>query len=168
MEAAITQLSVIIPLYNEVKRFPQAFRLVKLWYQRHPGWEFIIVNDGSNDATDRLVTSVIRDYHRIRLISYRKNRGKGYAIKRGIRQVRKPYVLFTDIDFSTPLSELTLLSPFLKRADLVIGTRKVKGATITKHQPKFREWLGRRFTDLTNVWLGMDISDYTCGFKLFR
>lgn len=163
-----TSLSVVVPLYNEAERFEQKFQGLVKQYKDNPRWEFIFVNDGSTDTTGQLVKTAIRNYPWAKLISYPQNQGKGHAIKQGVRLAQKPYLLFTDIDFSTPLSELATLAPFLKKAEVVIGTRKIKGAAITKHQPKLREWLGKRFTDLTNLWLGMDISDYTCGFKLFK
>jgi len=162
-------LSIVFPLYNEHERFQRFFPILKKVHQDNPAWEFIFVNDGSIDETENLVKSMIADFPRMKFISYQPNQGKGYALKRGILKVTKPYVLFSDIDFSTPVAELETFIPFIKKgADVVMGTRKVKGATILKHQNSLREWLGKRFTDLTNFWLRMDISDYTCGFKLFK
>ena len=162
-------LSIILPLFNEQNRFDRIFPMIKRYYQANSGWEFIFVNDGSTDETLSTVKDKITGLSRMMLVTYPQNQGKGYAIKKGVMGAGKKYLLFTDIDFSTPLSELSLFTPFIKKsADAVIGTRKVKGAEITQHQPRLREWLGKRFTDLTNLWLGMDISDYTCGFKLFK
>lgn len=110
----------------------------------------------------------IKNYKFIKLISYAKNQGKGYALKQGVKQATKPLVLLCDVDFSTPLTELAkLYQPMLKGVDIVIGSRKVKGAKIIKHQSIWREWLGRQFTNLTNLWLDTKVSDVTCGFKLF-
>ena len=59
--------------------------------------------------------------------------------------------------------------PFIQKgADLVIGSRKVIGANVLKHQSKLREWLGRQFTNMAKIWLGLSVSDVTCGFKLFK
>jgi len=162
-------LSIIIPLYNEVERFPQNFKICQKYYREYPNWEFIFINDGSIDQTKNLVQQAIKEYPRMKLVSYSKNQGKGYALKQGVSVAKKPFVLITDIDFSTPLSELKLFYPFIQAgADIIIGTRKVRGANITKRQPPLREWLGKRFTDLTNLWLNLNISDYTCGFKFFK
>ncbi|OGD63319.1 hypothetical protein A2160_02410 [Candidatus Beckwithbacteria bacterium RBG_13_42_9] len=162
-------LSIVFPLFNEEERFSRGLPLIIKFYKAHQGWEFIFVNDGSSDKTKELVEEKIKNFPRMILISYRKNQGKGYALKQGILKANRNYVLFTDIDFSTPVSELKLFMPFVKRgADMIIGTRKIKGAVILKHQPKVREWLGKRFTNLTNFCLGLDVSDFTCGFKLFK
>ena len=90
-------------------------------------------------------------------------------MKQGVKKAAQPLSLITDIDFSTPLSELPKLSQEIEAGfDMVIGSRKTKGARVTKHQPKLREWLGTRFTDLSNLWLGLNVTDFTCGFKLFK
>ncbi len=162
-------LSIVIPLYNEQERFKEGFEVCKTYAKQYPKWEFIFVNDGSTDKTAQTVEKMTAGRKQMRLVSYQRNQGKGYAIRKGIQKARMPLVLFTDIDFSTPISELELLYPFIKNgADVVIGTRKVKGARISKRQAKLREWLGKQFTNVTNFWLGLDISDFTCGFKLFK
>ena len=152
-------LSVIIPVYNEAKRLPHALTICG----KNPGWEIIFVNDGSTDATAALIKKA-----GFKLISYPKNQGKGYALKHGEAATTKPLTLITDVDFSTPLTDLPKLLKALNGAGIVIGSRKTKGAQITKHQSPWREFLGRQFTNLTNLWLGTNVSDVTCGFKLFK
>lgn len=152
-------LSVIIPVYNEAKRLPRALTICG----KNPGWEIIFVNDGSTDNTAKLIKQ-----SGFKLISYPKNQGKGYALKQGVKSATRPLILITDVDFSTPLSELPKFLKALNGAEIVIGSRKTKGAQITKHQPRLREWLGKQFTNLTNLWLGLKVTDVTCGFKLFK
>ena len=100
------RLSVVIPAYNEVKRISGALAICKKWQQRFPGWEFIFVNDGSTDETAKHLTG-------FKLVSYPVNRGKGFALKQGVTQASRPLVLICDIDFSTPISDLKLLYPFV-------------------------------------------------------
>lgn len=150
-------LSVIIPVYNEARRLPRALSLC----QQYSDWEFIFVNDGSTDQTVDLIKTT-----KFKLVTYPKNRGKGFALKQGVKEATRQWILITDVDFSTPLSELPKLAKI--QADMVIGSRKTTGAKITKHQPAVREWLGRQFTNLTNLWLNLNVSDVTCGFKLFK
>lgn len=159
------KISVIIPVYNEENRLKKALKIIFWFHRQQPNWEFIVVNDGSGDNTEK----IIKNYKFIKLISYVQNQGKGYALKQGVKQATKPLVLLCDVDFSTPLTELAkLYQPMLKGVDIVIGSRKVKGAKITKHQSIWREWLGRQFTNLTNWWLKTKVSDATCGFKLMK
>ena len=150
-------LSIIIPVYNEAKRLPAALAVCR----QHPGWEIIFVDDGSTDNTAKLIKQ-----SGFKLISYPKNQGKGFALKQGVAAAKMPIILITDVDFSTPLTELNKFFPV--GADIVIGSRKTQGAQITRHQPRLREFLGKQFTNLTNFWLGTNVSDVTCGFKLFK
>ena len=155
------KLSVVIPVYNEAKRLPQALDICRRAAKANPGWEFIFIDDGSTDSTRKLIQST-----QFKLVADSKNQGKGHAIKLGVQSAITSLILITDVDFSTPLSELKKFFPV--SADIIIGSRKTKGAQITLHQPWWREWLGRQFTNITNLWLGLHVSDITCGFKLFK
>jgi len=162
-------LSVVIPLYNEEKRWEKGFKICLKFYKEYKNWEFIFVNDGSTDKTEEVVKNSIQVLSRMKLVSYSKNQGKGFALKKGVEKTTKKYILITDIDFSTPMEELKKFYPLIKnQADIVIGSRKAKGAQIVERQKVLREWLGARFTDLSNLWLKLNISDFTCGFKLFK
>ena len=73
-----------------------------------------------------------------------------------------------DIDMATPMNELIQFKKYQKKYDVIIGSRKMKGATIITRQPFFREFGGKVFTFLTNMIVTKNISDVTCGFKLFK
>jgi glycosyltransferase involved in cell wall biosynthesis len=156
-------LSIIIPVYNETARLPQALEICRQALKKNPNWEFIFVDDGSTDNTADLISRA-----GFKLIAYSQNQGKGYALKQGVAAAAKTLTLIADVDWSTPLSQVNKLYAALKNNDLVIGSRKVANAKIIAHQPWLREWLGRQFTNLTNLWLGTNVSDVTCGFKLFK
>lgn len=158
------ELSIIIPVYNEICRIQAGLTEIVKWHKLQPAWEFILVNDGSTDDTAKQ----IKKYKFIKLISYPVNQGKGYALKKGVQESTKPLILLADIDWSTPLTELPKLFEMINLTDLVIGSRKMAGSQVTKHQPWWRELLGKQFTNLSRAWLGLNITDVTCGFKLFK
>ena len=162
------ELSVVIPVFNESLRFNKGFDICWKFLKKNPNWEYIFVDDGSTDNTRKMIKRAIKNRQQMKLVSYDKNQGKGYALKQGVNKAKKDLILICDIDFSTPLSQLKLLYPFiLKETEVVIGSRKAQGARILKHQSIIREWLGRQFTSMSKIWLGLDVSDVTCGFKLF-
>jgi len=104
----------------------------------------------------------------IEVISYKKNKGKGYAVKQGMLKVQSDYALLCDADMSTPFSQLFKFVKFIENAqDIIIGTRKNGKSTVIVHQPKFREILGKSFTQITRIALQINATDFTCGFKLF-
>ena len=182
-------ISFVIPVYNERRRLDKTFEALEC-LSRSTGQlprgleleEVIFVNDGSTDTTikkieafatrhsgKRSASRIDSGQARMTLISYTKNKGKGYAIKQGMLASTSDYTLFFDADMSTPLSELSKFMPFInKGTDVIIGTRKNGHSTVIKHQPKFRELLGKGFTKLTQYALGLsDFTDFTCGFKAF-
>ncbi len=164
------KLSVVVPVYNEEKRLKSGFEhyYSYLKKQKYP-WELIFVNDGSRDNTLNLLNKTAKDKKNIRIISYNQNRGKGYAIIRGIKNAKGEIILFTDLDHSVPIETVKNFFPYFEKGYLVvIGSRRVKGAKIAVHQKPLREFLGRGFTAIVNFFIYWGIADATCGFKAFE
>lgn len=157
-------LSVIIPLYNEQMRLKKMTKVYRFLNQQKLSYEVIFINDGSTDNTLGILNKVLAGF-KFTLITYEKNRGKGFAIKTGMLAAKGQYLLFTDIDLSTPIEEFTKFLPFLKKTNILIGSRKIKGSILQKRQGFVRENLGKGFTFLSRVTLNVYLSDFTCGFK---
>lgn len=158
--------SIIVPCYNETKRIHNLEKILKYLGGQKESWELIVVNDGSLDETLKKL-KVLKRKSNFKLISYDTNRGKGYAVKTGMLAASGKFRLFCDIDLSTPIEEIRAFKPFLGKADVVIGTRKLKGAKVILHQSFLREYLGKGFTLLSQLVLNTWVSDFTCGFKCF-
>lgn len=159
-------LSVIIPLYNEENRLKNLSKIYKYLDTLGRNYEVLLINDGSIDKTGKRLESLKKRF-KFQLISYTPNRGKGFAIKSGMLAARGKYILFADIDLSTPIEEFNKFLPLLKRSAVLIGSRKTKGSQLNKRQPYFREILGIGFTFLSQKILDLNITDFTCGFKCF-
>ena len=165
-----TKLSVVVPCYNEEKRFQKGLRHYWLYLskQKYP-WELIFVNDGSKDNTLKLMQASAKGKSSVKVISYNKNHGKGHAIVQGIKNAKGKYILFTDLDHSVPVDTIeSFFKYFGKGYQVVIGSRRVKGANILVHQHPLRELLGRGFTFLVRLLIDWKIKDATCGFKAFE
>lgn len=162
-------LSVIIPLYNEERRLINLLEIYNYLNNQKYSWEIILINDGSKDKTKKIASRMIKynSFKNIILISYEKNRGKGFAIKNGMLKAIGEHRLFIDIDLSTPVKEIKKILFFAKKFDIVIGSRKRSGAKVIKHQPIIREVLGKEFTRISQKFLGLKVTDFTCGFKCF-
>jgi dolichyl-phosphate beta-glucosyltransferase len=162
-------LSVVIPLYNETKRLARsAPALIDYFSAQQYTFEFVLVDDGSSDGTANMARELFAPVANLKVIESTPNRGKGHAVKVGMLAARGKYRLFCDADLSTPLAELEHFWPYLMDGyKVVIGSRKMKGAEIDRHQPWWRENLGKVFTWLTNLIATKGISDITCGFKVF-
>ncbi len=164
-------LTILIPAFNEAKRLPDTLRRIENYCRASlkETYEILVVDDGSTDDTVSRVEEMRSQYPNLRVHHYEKNQGKGYAIRTGMQLARGKYILFSDADLSTPIEEM---QSFLKKLDegtrIVIATRKRTGAHILKHQPYWREMMGKIFTWVSNRILGLDFSDHTCGFKAFE
>jgi glycosyltransferase involved in cell wall biosynthesis len=87
------RISCIVCAYNEAERIGAILEAVN----RHPALhEVIVVNDGSTDATEALLA----DYPQVRVISYAPNRGKTYALSRGIAVARGEFLMLLDADLA--------------------------------------------------------------------
>ncbi len=162
------RLSVVIPMYNEAHRMQKNLpRLRDYFRSQEYSVEFVVVDDGSRDNTVECAWQIL-GRESVRMIEEKPNRGKGHALKVGMLAAEGEKVLFTDADLSTPPDEMEKFWPWFDNGyDVVIGSRKMAGANIERHQPLWRESMGKVFTWLTNRLATRSISDITCGFKCF-
>lgn len=160
------KLSLVIPVYNETQRLKAGLHTAINYLQKQTySWEIIVVDDGSLDKTARIARQFIPPIH---LLKTSRNFGKGHAIRTGVAAATGNYLIFSDIDFSVPITYLPKFLSALKTFDIVIGSRRLPTSHIARHQSLLRESLGRGFTKLSNWILGLNHSDLTCGFKAFR
>ena len=169
-EASQIYLSLIIPAFNEEDRITKSIDHILRYLQSQPySSEIIIVDDGSHDRTIDLVQERFGKHPEVRIHQQPRNLGKGAAVKQGMLLGNGEYLFFSDADLSVPIETLPgFLTQLENHFDVTIGTRRKAGAAIEVHQPFYRELLGRTYTTLSNLLLGLRVSDFTCGFKGFR
>jgi dolichyl-phosphate beta-glucosyltransferase len=160
-------LSVVIPAYNEAVRLPRTLaRLGAYLPPAAPDYEIVVVDDGSTDGTsERAHASGLSS---LTVLRHETNRGKGYAVRRGILAARGKLRLVTDADLSTPIEDLTHLRKALDDgADVAIGSRALPASNVEVRQPWYREGMGRLFNLCVRLAVLPDLHDTQCGFKLF-
>ncbi len=162
-------LSVVLPAYDEEAAIERALTAVREYLDgRVAGYEIVVVDDGSRDATAARVSGAAASDARIRLLRSARNRGKGHAVREGILASRGDAVVFLDVDLSTPIAMLERVWPLLDAgAHVVVGSRRMAGSEIEVHQGALRESLGDVFRRGARRLLGIPVSDLTCGFKVF-
>src|ERR1700686_5171959 len=171
MNSPPLDLSVVIPAFNEERRLPKAIEQIDTYLRACPlRAEIIVVDDGSSDATPKLIESYVGKYPGLRLISNGRKRGKGFSVRHGVLEARGEIVLFTDADLSTPIEEADKLLAALREGgyDAAIGSRAMDRSLIEIHQSVIREQAGIFFNRLVRWIMGIEFSDTQCGFKAFR
>jgi dolichyl-phosphate beta-glucosyltransferase len=166
-------VTIVMPAFNEAERIARSTAAIgEFAASRRTAIELIVVDDGSTDATAATAAWHLpqSDVLYGRVLSYERNRGKGYAVRCGLLAARAPIALFTDADLSTPLSERDpILAPILAgEADIAIGSRAADRSLIGIRQPRGRELAGRAFNVVLRLATGLPFRDTQCGFKAFR
>lgn len=170
-------LSLIIPAYNEENRLPATLkRIAEYLALRELSYEIIVVDDGSRDATRKIVHEFAQNHDWVRLVQYDDvnghpvNRGKGFAVRQGVMHAIGRDVLFSDADLSTPIEEMEkLLAPIANgECDVAIASRALPDSNLAVHQPWYREFMGRAFNRVVQFVAVPGIVDTQCGFKAFR
>lgn len=171
------RISVIIPAYNEERNIISTLEEVENYLKKKftDDWEIIVVDDGSRDKTAGLIERFIEERKKIKpgvcihLLRNEKNRGKGASVRKGIFFAQGEIRLFMDADNSTRIREIEKFLPFLERGvDIIISSRKLKNSVIIKHQPFLRRFMSRIHGIIVSLLLGIKVSDYNCGFKVFK
>lgn len=158
-------VSVVIPCFNEEKNVGSGVLVgIDAYLSKYPySYEVIIVDDGSTDKSRELIKEFIHKKPRYTLIA-NPHQGKAQTVTTGVLKAVGTYILFTDFDQATPITELDKLLPFFPEYDIVIGSRN----TTRKGAPFSRILMARGFMMLRNSILNLGIGDTQCGFKAFK
>ena len=158
----------MIPAYNEELRISRTVREVIDYLDRQQyGWEIIVVDDGSTDATASLVRQAAGEDERVRVVSL-PHAGKGWAVRNGMLAACGEFRLLSDADLSVPIAQVErLLPPQNGGADVSVGSREAPGAA-RYGEPTRRHLMGRVFNSAARCLAAPRISDTQCGFKCFR
>lgn len=164
------ELSVVIPAYNEAARLPKTLQIVGAFLATNfPASEVIVVEDGSTDGTPAIVRRLSRGFPiPLQVIPMPENQGKGAAVKMGVLAARGAFILITDADNATPITELPRLWKRREEAPVVISSRYLPESDIRRAQPLGRRVLSRLGNLAIRLLVGLQVSDTQNGFKLFR
>ncbi|MBF9221702.1 dolichyl-phosphate beta-glucosyltransferase [Hymenobacter ruricola] len=163
------ELSLIIPAFNEAQRIGPTLRRAHRFLAARPArFEILVVDDGSTDDTVALVTALAAELPGVRVLCSPANRGKGHAVRLGMRAAAGRIRLFSDADGSTPIDELDpLLQALAEGADVAIGSRYLAASRVTRPQPWFRRAWSRLANRVVQRVLLPGVADTHCGFKAF-
>lgn len=159
-------VTVLIPNYNEIENVKRGVLsdIISYLKKQKYTWEVIISDDGSTDSSVLVIKEFVAKHPQVKII-YNSHAGKPYALRSGIAQAQGKYVLLTDMDQSTPITELDKLLPWTSHGfDIVIGSRGSKRTDATP----IRQLASIVFLLIRRMILLPEIHDTQCGFKLIE
>lgn len=167
MSDAFHTVSILIPVYNEVKTLEEIVRRVQAADTCGLAKQIVLVDDASTDGTDKILHKLTggRDLH---IYSHPQNRGKGAAIRTALEKATGDICLIQDADLEyDPVDYPNLLKPILDgRADVVYGSRFTGG---THRVLLFWHYMANKFlTLLSNMVCNLNLTDMETCYKVFR
>lgn len=159
-------ISVIIPCYNELANLKRGVlgELAKYLKSQSYSWEVVISDDGSTDGSLAFITNFASQHPQFHLLK-NPHAGKPFAIRSGVNHARGEYLLITDMDQSTPITELGKLLPAVQAGfAVVIGSRSFR----RKNSSPIRQLASIIFPLIRRAILLPRIKDTQCGFKLIK
>ncbi|KAI8818354.1 nucleotide-diphospho-sugar transferase, partial [Fimicolochytrium jonesii] len=183
-------LSVIVPAYNETVRLPTMLEETLTYLDKRAtgdatfNYEIVVVDDGSKDATSETARKVAKAHSQnsgvkapwerreLRVLTLRKNRGKGGAVTQGMLAARGRLLLFADADGATKFADIEKLEGALEKVSenglgVAVGSRAHMVSAAAVVQRSFiRNFLMHGFHTILLVLGISSIKDTQCGFKL--
>jgi dolichol-phosphate mannosyltransferase len=163
----LNRVLLIIPTYNERESLPLLVGQVR---ELHPQVHLLIVDDGSPDGTGALADRLAQVDSRLHVLHRKEKTGLGGAYLAGFAWALGrdyDFVVEMDADGSHRPADLAALFSAAPGADLVLGSRWVRGGR-TVNWPLSRTLLSRGGNAYAGAWLGTGIKDMTGGFRMFR
>jgi glycosyltransferase involved in cell wall biosynthesis/predicted RNA methylase len=166
-----TKLSILIPVYNEEEFVAAALhRLLKVDLGPDIEMELVVVDDGSTDGSAEALDQLqVELGGQIRVITHKRNRGKGAAIRTAIESATGEIAVIQDSDLEYNPQDLPhLLGPLLEgRADAVYGSRFL----ISGERRVLYFWhslANHLLTTACNMVANLNLTDVETGYKAFR
>ncbi len=163
------KLSVVMPAYNEGEHIYENLHIVsEILSGFIKDYEIVAVNDGSTDNTRAEIFRCAKSDAHICLVSYKKNRGKGNAIKCGVEKASGDYIAFLDSDLDLPAEQLKeyVIALIQDKADVVIASKMHKDSKI--EYPAVRKVISFGYYCMLRVLFHLKVKDTQTGLKVFK
>ncbi len=158
-------ISVIVPLYNEVESLPELHEWIrKVMIEHHFSYEVVFIDDGSKDGSWHVIEELHEKDTSVLGIKFQRNYGKSAALQKGFELCQGDVVITMDADLQDSPDEIPELYKMIMEDDydVVSGWKKKRYDPITKTIPtKLYNWAARRLT-------GIYLHDFNCGLKAYK
>lgn len=164
-------LTIVLPCYNppekwEVQVVASMREIKEALKNEITSLKLLIVNDGSKSNFQKKHQEyLIENLPAVQFVSYEENKGKGFALRKGVEEVLEGFVIYTDIDFPYEERSLVLLAKtLLNGAEVALGHR---GKDYYDKTPWFRKVVSKTLRWVLKTFLRLPTDDSQCGLKGF-
>lgn len=161
--------TIVIPTYNEAENLP---KLVSALFSLPLDLRLLVVDDNSPDGTGQLADQLAKDYPgRIEVLHRPGKMGLRSAYLNGFQKILdgdSQSIVQMDADFSHDPAKLVEMTELLESADVVLGSRYVKGGSVDEKWPIWRKWLSAFGNFYARTILALPLHDVTTGYRMWR
>lgn len=163
-------LHIIVPCYNPFEGWAEELAQHVSNLQQHLQQyqlEIVLVNDASQSGVSAQNIEYLQQHlPKFKYITYPENKGKGYALREGVKAVDDGLILYTDIDFPYEYESMEKVLKALEDGnDIAVGTRD---EGYYENTPKKRKWISKIVRFVFKTVFGLPITDTQCGLKGFN
>jgi glycosyltransferase involved in cell wall biosynthesis len=167
------KLSIVIPAWNEEKRFLPVLENYYNYFSQKLGndFEMVIVPNNCSDNTETISTDFAKGRENVKVIIIPKSFGyvgKGSAVLKGFGKSASELIGFVDADGSTSPEEFYKLFQNIGNNDGIIASRKMRGAKIIPRRRLSQEISSFMYTLTVKILFGFKYKDTQCGAKIFK
>jgi len=158
----LTQISIVIPLYNEEESLPELIDWISRVMKTHGFlYEVLMVDDGSTDGSWAVIEDLSKE-HPIKAMKFNRNYGKSAALNVGFKHAVGEVIITMDADLQDSPDEIPALYEMVKSGNhLVSGWKRKRFDPITKTIPS------KLFNGVTRILSGIKLHDFNCGLKAY-
>jgi undecaprenyl-phosphate 4-deoxy-4-formamido-L-arabinose transferase len=152
------KLSIVIPMYNEERNLSALFaRLYAACSAQPHAWEIVCVDDGSKDATARIVREQQAEHPQVVLVQFARNFGQHAAVTAGFAHARGDWLITLDADLQNPPEEIpNLVKQFEAGHDLINTVR------LGRQDTAFRKTASKITNSMVRSMSGIKLNDFGC------
>lgn len=161
------KISIVVPCYNEEEAIPYFYKELTSVFEKLKSfdYELIMVDDGSNDKTLKVIKKYAEKDNKIKYYSFSRNFGKEAAMCAGFCNASGDFVAVMDADMQDPPSLLPKMIEILKSGEYdSVATRRVN----RNGEPPIRSWFSKKFYKIINRISDADIVDGARDFRLMK
>ena len=161
----MTQISIVVPLFNEEESLPELIDWISRVMQSHGfTYEVILINDGSTDNSWKVIEKLAAEMPQLKAISFNRNYGKSAALNTGFKKATGDVVITMDADLQDSPEEI----PDLYKMVNDNGFHLVSGWKKKRHDPISKTLPSKFFNFITSKISRIKLHDFNCGLKAYQ